>query len=136
MRLQDRMNRLFEDATERRARVDAEASDDLEAADWYPTADVYDHDGEVTIAVDLPGIDRSALEITIDDNQLTIKGTRTLAETSAARAERPAGRFLRTFRVPGSVEQEDIRATYKDGVLKVSLPKRERSPKRIEIKVS
>ena len=137
MLLQDRMNRLFEDATERRTRVDAETSDDIETAEWYPSADVYDHDGEYLIAVDLPGIDRAALEITIDDNRLTIKGTRAAGDSSTSRTERPTGRFLRTFSVPGSVDQKSIHAAYKDGVLEVSLPKRqEEMPKRIEIKVS
>jgi HSP20 family protein len=85
----------------------------------------------------LPGIDRSGLEITIDDNELTIQGTRAIAETSTSRAERPTGRFLRTFRVPGSVDQKSIHAAYKDGVLKVSLPKRkEEIAQRIKIKVS
>jgi len=137
MLLQDRMNRLFEDATERRTRVDAETSDPVETAEWYPTADVYDHTVEYLIAVDLPGIDRSALEITIDDNELTIKGTRAVAETPTSRTERPTGRFLRTFRVPGSVDQNSIHAAYKDGVLEVRLPKRkEEMAQRIEIKVS
>ena len=137
MLLQDRMNRLFEDATERRARVDSETTDDVETAEWYPLADVYDQNEEYLIAVDLPGIDRSVLEITIDDNRLTIKGTRVLGETLTARTERPSGRFLRRFRVPGSVAQKEIRAAYKDGVLEVRLPKRmEEAPKRIEIKVS
>ncbi len=136
MLLQDRMNRLFEDATEQRARVDAETSDDIETAEWYPAADVYDHDGEYLIAVDLPGIDRSALEITIDDNRLAIKGTRAV-ETSTSRTERPTGRFLRTFSLPGSVDQKSIHAAYKDGVLEVRLPKRKKeTAKRIEIKVS
>ena len=137
MLLQDRMNRLFEDATERRTRVDAETSDDIETAEWYPAADVYDRDGEYLIAVDLPGIDRSALEITIDDNRLTIKGTRAAAETSTTRTERPAGRFFRTFSVPAAVDQQIIKAAYKDGVLEVRLPKRkEQAAKRIEIKIS
>jgi HSP20 family protein len=137
MLLQDRMNRLFEDATERRTRVDAETKEDLETAEWYPTADVYDRQGEYLIAVDLPGIDRSALEITIDDNQLTIKGMRTIAETSPTRTERPSGPFLRTFSVPGSVDQKNVHAAYKDGVLELRLPKREEEmAKRIEIKVS
>lgn len=137
MLLQDRMNRLFEDATERRTRVDAETSDDIETAEWYPAADVYDRDGEYLIAVDLPGIDRSALEITIDDNRLTIKGTRAAAETSTTRTERPAGRFFRTFSVPAAVDQQIIKAAYKDGVLEVRLPKRkEQEAKRIEIKIS
>lgn len=137
MLLQDRMNRLFEDATERRARVDAETSDDIETAEWHPSADVYDHDREYLIAVDLPGIDRSALEITIDDNRLTIKGTRAAGATSTSRTERPTGRFLRTFSVPAAVDQQSIHAAYKDGVLEVRLPKRkEQAAKRIEIKVS
>ncbi len=136
MLLQDRMNRLFEDATERRARVDSETRDDTETAEWCPAADVYDHDGEYLIAVDLPGIDRSALEITIDNNRLAIKGTRAV-ETSTSRTERPTGRFLRTFSLPGSVDQKSIHAAYKDGVLEVRLPKRkEEMAKRIEIKVS
>ena len=137
MLLQDRMNRLFEDATERRARVDAEPSDDIETAEWYPAADVYDHDGEYLVAVDLPGIDRSALEITIDDNRLSIKGARAVGEKSGSRTQRPTGRFLRTFSVPSSVSQKNIHAAYKDGVLEVRLPKRnEETAKRIEIKVS
>lgn len=130
------MNRLFEDATERRARVDAETSDDIETAEWYPTADVYDNEGEYLIAVDLPGIDRSALEISIDEKRLTIKGTRTAAETSASRTERPTGRFLRTFSVPSAVDQQSIQAAYKDGVLEVRMLKRKEQARRIEIKVS
>jgi HSP20 family protein len=137
MLLQDRMNRLFEDATVRRTPVDAQVSDDIEAAEWYPMADVYDHADEYLIAVDLPGIDRSALEITIDDDRLTIQGTRLVTETSTGRAERPRGRYLRSFGVPASVDQQRIHATYKDGVLEVRLPKRkEETSKRIEIKVS
>jgi HSP20 family protein len=137
MLLQDRMNRLFEDATERRTRVDAETKRDMETADWYPVADVYDHKQEYLIAVDLPGIDRSALDITLDDGRLTIKGTRTAGESKTSRSERPTGRFLRAFTVPGSVDQDDIQATYKDGVLEVRLPKRqEQMAKRVQIKVS
>lgn len=137
MLLQDRMNRLFEDATERRTRVDGETGDDIETPEWYPSADVYDQEREYLIALDLPGIDRSALEITIDDNKLTVKGTRAIADSPASRTERPTGGFLRTFSVPGSVDQQNIHAAYKDGVLEVRLPKRkEEMAKRIEIKVS
>ncbi|MCM3874181.1 MAG: Hsp20/alpha crystallin family protein [Pyrinomonadaceae bacterium] len=137
MLLQDRMNRLFEDVTERRTRVDAQQGDEIEAAEWYPTADVYDNQAEYLIAVDLPGIDRAALEITIDENKLTVKGTRATAEASASRTERHTGRFLRTFSVPGSVDQNNIHATYKDGVLEVRLPKlKDEMAKRIEITVS
>jgi HSP20 family protein len=134
--LQDRMNRLFEDASQRRA-TEANPSDEVEGADWYPAADVNEDDAEYTVAVDLPGIDRATLDISIDDNRLTIKGTRAEPDTTRHRGECPRGKFLRTFSVPAAVDQSDIRADYKDGVLQVHLPKRpERKAQRVEIKVS
>ena len=136
MLLQDRMNRLFEDATQRRT-SEAESSDEVEGADWYPVADVYEDNGEYIVAVDLPGIDRSTLDISLDDNRLTVKGKRSVNDLTAQRGECPKGNFLRTFSVPASVDQEDIKADYKDGVLLVRLPKQpERKAQRIEIKVS
>lgn len=135
MLLQDKMNRLFEDVTERQGRVETEA--DMERADWYPNADIYDHDEKYVIAIDLPGIDRSNLEISIDNDRLLTKGTRSIGESSSTRKERPAGRFLRAFNVPSSVDQEQIQAEYKDGVLEVSVPKRkEQKARRIDIKVA
>ena len=135
MLLQDRMNRLFEDASERRARVATETSDEIETADWYPAADVYDNELEYLIAVDLPGISRSELELDLNDDKLVIKGTRTLDAASSS-AQRPQGRFLRTFTVPANVKQQEIEAEYKNGVLEVRLPKRkEAEAQRIQITV-
>ena len=134
--LQDRMNRLFEDASQRRA-SEAKPSDEVEGADWYPAADVCENDGAYTVAVDLPGIDRATLDISVDDNRLTIRGERGGQDLTRHRGECPRGKFLRTFSVPVSVDQNDIRADYKDGVLQVHLPKRpERKAQRVEIKVS
>ncbi|HYV12819.1 MAG TPA: Hsp20/alpha crystallin family protein [Pyrinomonadaceae bacterium] len=135
--LQDRMNRLFEDATQRRNQSEAGAGDEFERADWTPASDIYETDSGYVIAMDLPGIDREALEIDIDDNRLVVKGTRVVAESRPHRAERPRGKFLRTYSVPASVEQGKIAAEYKDGVLQISLPKRnEQKPKKIDIKIS
>ncbi len=134
--LQDRMNRLFEGASQRRA-AEADSSDEVEGADWYPAADVYENEGEYTVAVDLPGIDCATLDISIDDNRLTIRGIRASLDTTQHRSECPRGKFLRTFSVPAPVDQKDIKADYKDGVLQVHLPKRpERKAQRVEIKVS
>lgn len=131
------MNRLFEDATQRRTRVATDPGDDVETADWYPAADVYDRDGEYLIEVDLPGIDCSALEINIDNDRLVIKGTRAGDTGEPVKSQRPMGSFLRTFNVPVSVDQNQIKAQYKDGVLEVRLPKqKEQKAKRIEIKVT
>ncbi|MEN3326359.1 MAG: hypothetical protein V7638_1166 [Acidobacteriota bacterium] len=135
--LQDRMNRLFEDATQRRSQSDAGSGDEFERADWTPASDIYETDSGYMIALDLPGIDREALEIDIDDNRLVVKGTRAIAEYRQHRTERPRGKFLRTYSVPGSVEQGKIAAEYRDGVLQISLPKRnEQKGKKIDIKIS
>ncbi|MEP6570484.1 MAG: Hsp20/alpha crystallin family protein [Acidobacteriota bacterium] len=134
--LQDRMNRLFEDASQRRA-SETNPSDEVESADWYPAADIIEDESEYTVSVDLPGIDRATLDISIDDDRLTIKGARAVQDGTSHRGECPRGKFLRTFSVPSSVDQSDIRADYKDGVLQVHLPKRpERKAQRVEIKIS
>ena len=136
MVLQDRMNRLFEDATQRRTQTDARAGDEFERADWAPASDIYETESGYLIAMDLPGIDREALEIDVDDNRLIVKGTRAIDDSKQHRTERPRGKFLRTFSVPGSVDQGKIGAEYKDGVLQIRLPKRsEQKAKRIDIKI-
>jgi len=133
MILQDRMNRLFEDATQRRANTDG---DEFERADWNPAADIYETESGFSIAIDLPGISRDAVEIDVDDNRLIVKGTR-LVEESKHRSERPRGKFLRTFTIPGTVDQTGIGADYKDGVLHIRLPKRtEQKAQKITIKVT
>ncbi len=134
--LQDRMNRLFEDASQRRA-GDADYGSELERADWQPLADVYEDEAEYTVAIDLPGIDRSSLEISIDENRLAVKGVRPAEENTQHRRECPRGSFLRSFTVPASVDQKEIKADYKDGVLVVHLPKRpERQPQRVKINIT
>lgn len=131
--LQDRMNRLFEDATQRRNQTD----DEFERADWTPAADIYETESGFLLALDLPGIDREALEIDVEDGRLIVKGTRMIEESKQHRTERPRGKFLRTFSVPASVDQGKIGAEYKDGVLQIRLPKRtEQKPKKIDIKIS
>jgi HSP20 family protein len=137
MLLQDRMNRLFEDATQRRARSESEVEDQVGRADWAPAADVYETEENYLVAIDLPGIDRKALEINVDDGRLIVKGTRLLEEPPQQRCERPRGRFLRSFTIPGSVNHAGIAAEFKDGVLQITLPKRkEQKAQRVEIKIS
>ena len=137
MVLQVRMNRLFEDATQRRTQAGTTASDEFERADWTPPSDIYETESGYLIAIDLPGIKREELQIDIDENRLIVKGTREVAESRQHRTERPRGKFLRTFSVPASVEQSQIGAEYKDGVLQIRLPRRsEPKPKKIDIKIS
>lgn len=146
--LQDRMNRLFEEAAVRRgeregaapaAAAGAEDEAEMERADWHPAADVFEYEGEYVVALDLPGIDRAALDVSLDADRLTIRGARAAFAGEGAtprRSERPAGRFLRSFTLPSVVDRDAIAADYKDGVLQVRLPKRvEQKSRRVEIKV-
>ncbi len=134
--LQDHMNQLFQEATERRARGEGEGEQEIERADWLPSADFYETESEFTVAIDLPGIDRAALEISLDNDRLVIRGERSIEAEGQQRTERPRGRFLRKFGVPATVDQTAIAAEYKDGVLRVTLPKRkEQKTRRVEIKV-
>ena len=139
MFLQDRMNQLFEDAAGRRSRDRAETRDEMEPADWVPAADVYERSEEYIVALDLPGIDRTALEINLENERLSIKGNRLSENDDEAqrRSERPRGKFIRTFGVPAAVDPKQIEAEYKDGVLYVRLPKRkEQKAKPVKIKIS
>ena len=132
--LQDRMNRLFEEAADRRGGA-AEA--EIERADWIPAADVFEDEREYLLVLDLPGINREGLDVSLDEGRLVIRGERAAAEgLHARRAERPQGRFVRTFSLPDAVDRASISADYKDGVLLLHLPKRdEQQGRRLKIDV-
>jgi HSP20 family protein len=145
LNLQDRMNRLFEDATKRHAGGDhvedsqepVRHEQDIERTEWSPAADVFERENEYVIALDLPGIDRQSLDISLDKDRLVIRGNRKTEGESRRRAERPHGRFFRKFKLPSTVDEASISAEYKDGELRVTLPKRtEQQTRRVEIKVS
>jgi HSP20 family protein len=133
------MNRLFEDASKQRSNdTDEESEHEIERADWNPAADVYNREHEYVIMIDLPGIEREALELSLDNDRLLVRGLRSVEQDAAQRLERKHGRFLRRFGpLPPMVDQSAISAEYKDGVLSVRLPKRqEQQARRVEIKVS
>lgn len=135
--LQDRMNRLFDEAAQKRTHGDGDEGE-MERADWTPPADVYNREDDYLIIVDLPGISRSALDISLDHDRLFIRGERLADEESTGRMERPHGRFLRKFGpLPSTVDQQAISAEYREGVLRLRLPKRkEGKQQRVEIKIS
>lgn len=141
MTLQERMNRLFEDSQQRHDHLNEERAAELERADWVPASDIYETETEFVIAIDLPGIDRSALEVSVDENRLTVRGERSIEEGGKRRGGgggRPFGRFLSRFGpLPPTVDQKNIAAEYKDGVLGLHLPKRaEQKAGRVKIAVS
>jgi HSP20 family protein len=138
--LQERMNRLFEDTARRHDHLNEEREAELERADWVPASDIYETEAEFVIAIDLPGIDRGALEVSVDENRLTVRGERPAGVDGRRRSGgggRPFGRFLSRFGpLPPTVDQKNIAAEYRDGVLSLRMPKRaEQKTRRVKIAV-
>jgi HSP20 family protein len=126
------MDRLWDSFFERRpARVE-------EVSEWLPSLDVSETDSEYMVKVEVPGIDPKDIDISLMNNLLTIKGEKKHEkeekEENYHLVERSYGSFTRTIRLPSQVQNDKINATYKNGVLKVVLPKTEEAKKK-EIKV-
>jgi HSP20 family protein len=131
--LQERMNRLFDDAG--RWKHDGEPS---ATTTWSPAVDIFETEGEIMVKAELPGMDRKDITLHLENNVLTLKGERRFEketkEENYHRIERAYGGFSRAFSIPATVDEEKIRADYKDGVLKIALPKKEQAkPKQIRI---
>jgi len=108
---------------------------------FFPSADVYEQADRYVIEADLPGIDPSAVAITLEAGVLEVSGRRTLAEPAnhglARRVERARGAFERRFVLPESAAEEGIEARYRDGVLAISIPKVAAAvSRRIEVKAA
>jgi HSP20 family protein len=131
--LREKMNRLFEDAFTGRG-------DDKEipASSWAPSVDIYETENELVLTAEVPGIDEKDVEIKIEDNTLTLKGERKFEketkEENFHRIERSYGSFYRAFTLPNSIDADKIQAEHENGVLKISMPKRqELKPRTIKI---
>jgi len=112
-------------------------STNLEECDWTPASDIAETDKEYHLTMELPGIDMENLDISFSEGVLTVKGEKT-KEVSVGEScycsERYSGSFQRSFRILGAVDKNNIEAKYKDGILRVSLAKSEKSVvKKIEI---
>jgi HSP20 family protein len=108
-----------------------------EFENWVPPTDIAEISNAYIVSMEVPGIDMKKLEVYYTDGILSVKGEKT-KETSEGECchcvERFSGSFERTFPVSGSVERDKIEATYRDGILKITLPKSEESlPKKIEV---
>ncbi len=106
--------------------------------DLAPAVDIYeDGQEDVVIKAELPGFRRDDIKVTFEDNTLTIEGQREVADAPREkyhRMERQYGAFRRTFTLPGSVDTGKAHASYQDGVLTVTLPRREETkPRQIQI---
>ena len=134
--LRDRMNRLFEDVSGPRSE-----ERDVMASAWAPSVDIYENENEVVLAAEIPGVDEKDVEIKVEDNNLTLRGERKFEketkEENYHRIERSYGSFARSFALPNSIDADKVAAEYKDGLLTLTLPKREEAkPKTVRINVS
>jgi HSP20 family protein len=133
--LQDRINRIFEEAFPRSSAKEGEFA----LADWRPAVDTFEENNNIVIKAELPGVKKENVTIDIKDNMLTLKGERSeeteVKEENYYRKERSYGKFHRAFTLPDAVDANKIEASFKDGVLKISIPKAEEAKtKKIEIK--
>ena len=108
---------------------------------WAPALDLYEDKDNLIVKAELPGMKREEIDISVHDGTLTISGERKYEEKNADlepyRSERFFGRFHRTLALPKPVQSDKAKATYKDGILTVVLPKTEEAkPKQIEVTVS
>jgi HSP20 family protein len=134
--LQDRMNRLF-----RESYSDPARDESLVASSFAPAVDVYEDEHNVSLKIEVPGIDEKDIDIRVENNLLTVHGERKIEkeekEENYRRVERQYGSFTRTFTLPNTVDTDNVQATYDKGVLKITLPKKaEAKPKQIKVNVS
>jgi HSP20 family protein len=135
VRFQDEMNRLFDDFF-------APPMNRPEWTDgmWNPSVDVSETKDSVVIKAEIPGMTKDDVKISIQDNTITLKGEKKQEkeekDANYHRIERSYGSFCRSFTLPTAVKADKIKATYKDGILNVTLPKTEEvKPKEIPISI-
>jgi len=107
---------------------------------WTPVVDIAEHDDDYIVKVELPGVNKDEVKITLESNILTIRGEKKQEKETKKenlhRVERSYGSFQRSFTFPTTVKSDKIDASYKDGILTIALPKAEEAkPKQIEVKV-
>jgi HSP20 family protein len=133
--LQDRINRIFQQSVNRGGSDEA-----LTTSNFAPPVDVYEDEHNITLKIEVPGIDEKDINVSIENNTLTVRGERRLEkdekEENFQRIERMFGSFTRSFTLPNTVDPEQISAHYEKGVLKIRLSKRaEAKPKLIKVSV-
>ena len=103
---------------------------------WAPPVDIYETEDAIVLKAELPGVEAKDVEVRVEDNNLYLKGERKF-EQNYHRVERSYGSFARSFSLPNSISAEKVKAEYKDGLLTLTMPKREEAkPKTIKIDVT
>lgn len=134
--LQDRINRMFEDSFSQTGR----SEDEISSYGWKPSVDIYEVAEGVVIKADLPGVKKEDVSVEVKDNLLTLKGIRKeeqdLEDQCYFCQERSLGQFQRTFTLQYNVLPEKIKASFKNGVLKITVPEPEEDkPRKIRVNI-
>ena len=134
--MSERLNRVFSRPSLRNS-----GKENLTVADWMPTVDISETEGEYLIKAELPEVRKEDVKVTVENGVLTLQGERRQEKEEKAkrfhRVERSYGSFVRSFTLPESVDENSVKAEYKDGVLNLHLPKSEKvKPKAIDVKVA
>lgn len=135
--IEERMRRFFGEGFDPFKKL---AEENWSLATWSPTCDIYENDNEIVVKAELPEVKKEDVNVSIDNNILTIRGERKFSEETKKenyhRLERSYGEFFRSFTLPAFVDAGKVNAEFKDGMLRVTMPKREEAkPKQIEVKV-
>ena len=131
----NRMNRLFRESYSPEGPEEA-----LTTTSFAPPVDIYEDEHNITLKIEVPGIDEKDIDVRIDNNPLTVHGERKIEkeekEENFRRVERQYGSFTRSFTLPSSVDSGQVSANYDKGVLEIRLAKKaEAKPKHIKVKV-
>ena len=134
--MSERLNRVFSRPSLRNS-----GKENLTVADWMPTVDISETEGEYLIKAELPEVRKEDVKVTVENGVLTLQGERRQEKEEKGkrfhRVERSYGSFVRSFTLPESVDEGSVKAEYKDGVLNLHLPKSEKvKPKAIDVKVA
>jgi HSP20 family protein len=135
--LQNRMNSLFQDFS----RSQQGENDLMSTANFVPPVDVYEDEHQVTLKVEVPGIRPEDIDIRVENNTLAVRGERKFEkeekEENFQRVERRYGSFYRAFTLPSTVDADQVKAEYENGVLRIRLDKKaEAKPKQIKVDVT
>ena len=135
--LQNRLNSIFNDFASTNGE---EQNESLSAGNFVPPVDIYEDVHQLVLKLEVPGIPQDDLQINLENQTLTVKGERKFVkdekEENFHRIERRYGSFVRSFTLPATIETDSAQATYENGVLSVTLQKKEAAkPKQVKIEI-
>jgi HSP20 family protein len=135
-RIQSRINELFDDSLARAHSYPRGAT-----GAWWPPVDILESKDAYLIRAEVPGMRKDDFALEVHDGTLTLSGERKFEEPASGveyhRSERLAGKFSRSFHLPQTVNRDNIKATYRDGILEIHVPKAEEAkPRQIAISVN